>query len=63
MDLARPRSIQPYTRVAARRGPSRLQVALAAAWLIASLAIGGAIAAERGTDRADSTTISTATQP
>lgn len=31
---------------AARRGPNRLLVALAAAWMILSLVIGGAIAAE-----------------
>jgi hypothetical protein len=55
--------MQPNARVAARRRPSRLQVALAAAWLIASLAIGSAVSAEPGPEGATTQTISTATQP
>jgi hypothetical protein len=54
--------MQTFARVAARRRPSRLQVALASAWLIASLVIGGAIAAERSADPPGRATISNATQ-
>ena len=38
--------MQLNARVVARHQPTRLQVGLAAAWLILSLAIGGAIAAD-----------------
>jgi hypothetical protein len=35
-----------HARVAARRGPTRLQVTLAATWMILSLLIGGALSAQ-----------------
>jgi hypothetical protein len=55
--------MQPRTRVAVRRRPSKLQIALAAAWLIASLAIGAAVTAESGPDRGGSQTVSGPAQP
>ena len=55
--------MQPYARLAARRRPNKLQIALAAAWLIGSLAIGGAVSAEPGPEASTTQTISTATQP
>ena len=42
--------MQSNARVAARHGPTRLQVALATAWLILSLAIGGAVSARSAPD-------------
>ena len=45
---------QGHTRVAVRRGPTRLQVVLAAAWMILSLAIGGVISAQASDERAAS---------
>ena len=53
--------MQPNARVAARRRPSKLQVALAAAWLIASLAIGGMLGGQPGSDGSGTSTISTVT--
>ncbi len=38
--------MQPTTRTPAVSRPNRLLVALAAAWMILSLAIGGAVSAE-----------------
>jgi hypothetical protein len=38
--------MKPTTRVAANTRPNRVLVALAAAWMILSLAIGGAVQAE-----------------
>ena len=38
--------MQLNARIAARRQPNRLQVILAAAWMIVSLVIGGVIAAD-----------------
>jgi hypothetical protein len=38
--------MQLNARVAARHEPSRLQIVLAAAWMILSLAIGGVIATD-----------------
>ena len=55
--------MQYNARVAARHRPSRLQVALAAIWLIVSLAIGGMVGAQSGTDSGTSTTISRTAQP
>lgn len=55
--------MQPYARLAARRRPNKLQIALAAAWLIGSLAIGGAVSAEPGPEGSTTGTVSTATQP
>jgi hypothetical protein len=48
------RTIQARSRIATRRGPSRLQIMLAAAWMIASLAIGGAMSAQASDQRASS---------
>lgn len=42
--------------------PSRLLVVLAAAWMILSLAIGGAVSAETRQNTTDRTTISTAAE-
>jgi hypothetical protein len=39
-------SMQPQARVATRSRPNRVLVALAAAWMILSLAIGGAVHAD-----------------
>jgi hypothetical protein len=56
--------MKPNTRVAVRHRPSRLQVALAAIWMIVSLAIGGMVGAQSGADSGTSTTVSrTAAQP
>jgi hypothetical protein len=41
--------MQPNARVAARHQPSRLQLVLAAAWLIASIAIGTMVGIEPST--------------
>lgn len=52
------------TAVAANNRPNRLLIALAAAWMIASLAIGGAVSADASTDSANPASITgTATQP
>jgi len=40
--------MQPNARAATRTGPSRVLIALAAAWMILSLAIGGAVRADAG---------------
>ncbi len=45
--------MKPTSTVATRSRPNRILVALAAAWMILSLAIGGAVTAE---NRADATT-------
>jgi hypothetical protein len=50
--------MQPRTRVAVRRRPGKVQIALAAAWLIASLAIGAAVSAESAPDRSSAQTVS-----
>lgn len=55
--------MQSNARVAVRRRPSRIQMALAAAWLIASLAIGGMMAAQPASEGPGTSTISTANQP
>jgi hypothetical protein len=54
--------MQPNARVAARRRPGRIQVALAAAWLIASLVIGGMMGAQSGPDGPGTSTLTTANQ-
>lgn len=43
--------------------PNRVLVALAAAWMILSLAIGGAVGAGNATDEAATTSITGAVQP
>ena len=55
--------MKPNTRIVARHRPSRLQVALAAIWMIVSLAIGGMVSAQSGTDSGASSTISRTAQP
>jgi hypothetical protein len=55
--------MKPNARVAVRRRPSRIQVALAAIWMIVSLAIGGLIGAQSSTDSGTSSTISRTAQP
>ncbi len=40
--------MKPNVRAAARNRPNRVLIALAAAWLILSLAIGGAVHADAG---------------
>jgi hypothetical protein len=44
--------MSPNTRAAARHRPSKLQVALAALWMLVSLAIGGVVGAQSSTDTA-----------
>ena len=54
----------PYNvQVAARRRPSRLQVALAAAWLVLSLAVGGAVSARSAPDAASTIDITRTATP
>ena len=48
------RTTQARSRVATRRGPSRLQIMLAAGWMMASLLIGGALNAQALDERAAS---------
>ncbi len=55
--------MQPNARVAARHGPSRLHVALATVWMIVSLAVGGIVSTQSGTDSGASSTISRTAQP
>jgi len=49
-------------RAAARSRPNRGLVALAAAWMILSLAIGGAVHADSSTDAASAPTVADSTQ-
>jgi hypothetical protein len=60
-----PRPITPTTVAApSTNRPNRILVALAAAWMILSLAIGGAVNAESGSSAAPAAgTVTTATQP
>jgi hypothetical protein len=56
--------MKPNTVTAAVDRPNRLLVALAAAWMILSLAIGGAVSADSSSDSAASTSITvTTSQP
>ena len=55
--------MKPNARVALRHRPSRLQVALAAIWMVISLAIGGMVGAQSGTDSGTSSTINRTAQP
>lgn len=57
------RSMKPNARVAVRHRPSRLLLALAAIWMIVSLAIGGMVGAQSGTDSGTSSTITRTAQP
>ncbi len=60
-----PRPMKPTTVVApATNRPNRILVALAAAWMILSLAIGGAVNAESGSNATPAAgTVTSATQP
>ena len=61
--IATPMKPRTVTATAESR-PSRLLIALAAAWLILSLAIGGAVSAEPSTDSATQAPITgTVSQP
>jgi hypothetical protein len=56
--------MSPNARAAARHRPSRLQVALAALWMVVSLAIGGVVGAQSSVDAAGTPpSISRTTQP
>lgn len=55
--------MKPNARVAIRHRPSRLLIALAAIWMIVSLAIGGMVGAQSGTDSGASSTITRTAQP
>jgi hypothetical protein len=57
------RTRQARSRVAVRRGPGRLQIILAAAWMILSLLIGGLISSPGSGDRASTPTNVTAITP
>jgi hypothetical protein len=58
------RLTKPTTIAAAYRRPNRLMIALAAAWMILSLAIGGAVTAESRAEAEGSTVITnTVAQP
>jgi hypothetical protein len=48
-------AMTPRTANATAGWPNRILLALAAAWVIASLAIGGTVVADPGTDRASPT--------
>ena len=60
-----PRPMKPTTVAAsATTRPNRVLVALAAAWMILSLAIGGAVNAESGSSATPAAgTVTSATQP
>lgn len=47
--------MKPYTVAAAHQRPNRALIALAAAWMILSLAIGGAVTADSRAEASDST--------
>jgi len=55
--------MQPNVSVAPRHRPSRLQVALAAIWMIVSLAVGGMVGAQSAADGGTSSTITRTAQP
>ncbi len=54
--------MKPNLRAATRTRPSRLLIALAAAWMILSLAIGGAVHADANADAAPAPAVAGATQ-
>ena len=56
--------MSPNARAAARHRPSRLQLALAAIWMIVSLGIGGVVGAQSSADTSvTAPSISRTTQP
>ena len=54
--------MKPNVRAATRNRPSRLLIALAAAWMILSLAIGGAVQADASADAAPAPAVADSTQ-
>lgn len=54
--------MQPTPRTATQSRPNRLLVALAAAWMILSLAIGGAVQADSSPSLDTGSTVSTSAQ-
>jgi hypothetical protein len=62
--MRRSRTMKPNTVAVAHRRPNRVLIALAAAWMILSLAIGGAVTAENRAETPPSTAVtSTVVQP
>ncbi|MEO6578254.1 MAG: hypothetical protein ABIO99_05070 [Candidatus Limnocylindria bacterium] len=59
----RPTSMQPTARTIARRRPNRVLVALAAAWMILSFAIGAAVKPDSSPDVDAAAAIVGTTQP
>lgn len=55
--------MKPAAAVARRHGPNRILVALAAAWMIVSLAIGGAVAAESNAEAGAQSVVTGGTTP
>ena len=55
--------MKPNTVAANAQRPSRLLVALAAAWMIAALAIGGVVSPPAGASLTQSAPITSTTQP
>lgn len=53
--------MKPHTIAAAHHRPNRMLVALAAAWMILSLAVGGAVTADSRAEASDSTADSVTT--
>ena len=60
--LETPATMKPNVRAAARTRPNRLLIALAAAWMILSLAIGGAVHADASADAAPAPAVAESTQ-
>ena len=56
------RPMQPTTRSSVSNGPNRILVALAAAWMFLSLAIGGAVHADTRAQAEPSPIVSTSTR-
>jgi hypothetical protein len=56
-------AMKPQPMAAAATRPNRVLVALAAAWIVLSFAIGGAVSADDGASADSSTSITRAAQP
>ena len=54
--------MKPNLRAAARTRPNRLLIALAAAWMMLSLAIGGAVHADASSDAGSAPAVASSTQ-
>ena len=59
----RPRQMQPETLATTNTRPNRVLIALAAAWMIVSLAVGGVIGAGQPASAAPANAITEAVQP